>query len=47
MMSNSANTAVLRRRERAGDEDSIAGKKSGVEFESIYCKNKIRIKYNI
>jgi hypothetical protein len=39
MMSNIANTAVLRRRGRAGDEDSIAGTKTGVEVESIYRKD--------
>jgi hypothetical protein len=38
MMSNIANTAVLKRREGAGDEDSIAGTKTGVEVKVIYCK---------
>jgi hypothetical protein len=38
-MSNIANTAVLRQRGGAGYDDSIAGTKTGVEFESIYCRN--------
>jgi hypothetical protein len=39
MMSNIANTAVLKRREGAGNEDNIAGTKMSVEIESRYCKN--------
>jgi hypothetical protein len=39
MTSNIANTAVLRRRGGAGDEDKIAGTKTSVEVEVIYCEN--------
>jgi hypothetical protein len=39
MKINIANTAVLKRRGGAGDKDSIAGTKTSVELEVIYCKN--------
>jgi hypothetical protein len=39
MMSNITNTAVLRQRGGAGDEDSIASTKTGVEVEGIYRKD--------
>jgi hypothetical protein len=46
MTSNIANTVVLRRRGRAGDEDSIAGIKTSVEVEVIYCENSDTQKIN-